>query len=148
MAVAALAVVVVASCGSSGEAGSSGISKAAFIRKANAICEVTQNKLLYKGIRVLRKLSRGRTKEETGDIFVPKWFFPIVEDEIEDVRALGAPSGDEAKIDAILDELQRVLDEDKANPKKFQEEQGEFSLPYRKVERLSKEYGIDACGHP
>lgn len=143
----ALTVAILAGC-DSGDAAGGEIDKAEFVKRANAICEATQMKLLSRGLLVFRRISRGKSKSEAEAIFVPKWLVPVIRAEVEEVRALGAPAGDEAEVDAIFDELESVLDEAEANPTRFNYEQAHFSRPYRTSERLANEYGIWACGHP
>lgn len=141
---------IAAGCGGSSEASAPPIGKAAFIKKANAVCEATQKSVLSEGIPVLRKIehSTGKTGREAEAVYIPQWLVPATESEIEELRALGAPSGDEDRVDAILEALQEVADLAKSDPKKYLYLQANFKHPYKTVEKLATEYGIEPCGQP
>jgi hypothetical protein len=147
--VAALAFGVTA-CGGGGDASTTVIGKAAFVKKANAICEATGEKAISQGLVVLHKIERdsGKSGREAEAIFVPQWFVPTAEAEIDELRSLGAPAGDADRVDAFLTALQEVIDFAKSNPRGYLYAQANFKHPYRKAEKLARDYGIASCGQP
>jgi hypothetical protein len=145
-----LALTSVVGCGGTDQSSASN-NKAAFIHKANAICEATRKALTSsEAFKVLREVKEetGKSGREAEAAFIPKWVVPKAEAEVEEIRSLGAPSGDEDRIEALLSSLEDVLETAKSHPKRYLHEQFTFKHPYRKVEKLATEYGIAACGQP
>jgi hypothetical protein len=133
-------------CGSDdGASGSAQVSKAAFVRQANAVCEAASERIVAKSATAEQN---GKTGPQAGAELVPVILVPAIEEEIEEVRALEMPEGDEAQIEAILDALQEVMDKAKVAPEEFLAVLGAGERPYRKVEKLANAYGIDECAQP
>ena len=71
---------------------------------------------------------------------------PIVENElIAKIDALPTPSGDEAKINAVLNALRRGLSTLSANPESIKAPTGSAKDPFRKAGEVAKAYGL-RCG--
>lgn len=128
--------LLVAGCGDSNsgaDAGSeqvtaSSLSKAAFVAKAQAICNRRLNKVYsYEG-------------EELVDAVLPN--FGAIADEI---RELGAPSGDEAKIQAYVDALESGLDKLDEQQQNGPIKLNQISLPLKPSAKLARQYGISRC---
>src|SRR5204862_2912401 len=66
---------------------------------------------------------------------------PVIQKQIDGVKALGAPAGDSAKVNQILSDAQASLDKVKSNPQAFL--QGD---PFKKANQESTAYGLTACG--
>lgn len=132
--------------GESSTGGESALSKAAFLKKADAICEASQNRIIKKSVVELREaLSEGQPKGEVEANLLATLVIPTLETEVEELRALGAPQGDEAKVSAIVDATQEVVDEANAKPETFLAGKQYRRGHYDKAYELASEYGLTAC---
>jgi hypothetical protein len=113
--VAALSAVVVSGCGSSSKnsssSSSSSITKTDFLAKGNAICRAGDARLNAASA----KLGNNPSKTQIID-YVTKTFLPQIQGDINGIRALGAPKGDEATVSGFLSLAQADLDKIKSNP--------------------------------
>ena len=137
-------VLVAAGCGSSSKSTSTtpAISKAEFLKKGNAICKKGNQQINQVAHKVFpnRKARPSRaqvTKFATGTII------PSVQSQINGVKALGAPKGDEAKVNAIITTAQAALDKAKKDPILLT---GGKHDPFAKSNKLAKAYGLTVCG--
>jgi ABC-type transporter Mla MlaB component len=121
-----------------------------FIKKATAICNHTTAKVDSEGIAALRKVEResGNSERKAKVEYIPEWLVPTLEDELAELRSLGAPSGDEKQIDAVFATLEEVVEKAKTEPEKYLYLQVHAKYPYLKVEELATAYGIPECGQP
>lgn len=143
-----LALLPLVGCGED-DGDSPMISKAVFVKKASAICSETNAKASSEGIKVLRRLeSDGASGQDPEAALVTEWLVPTIQTEIDELRALGTPDGDEERVDAILVALQDVIDRADADPERYLSEQVNFEHPYKEVEKLATAYGISECGQP
>jgi hypothetical protein len=141
-AAAALAVLVAmfaSGCGSSSTSSKTALTKTEFVAKANAICK--------KGNAALAKAAKtqfGGAQPGTSQVaaFGTKTDIPNIEGQITAIEALGAPSGDEAQVKAILDAVHQGLTTVKDDPTLFAQ-QG--NTAFAKANGLSKAYGLDQC---
>jgi hypothetical protein len=134
-----IAALGAAGCGSSSKSSSTpAITKAAFVAKGNAICKDGNRKL-----NAAEGQAFGKTKPSKAEAtsFAKTSFVPIVQGQIDAIRALGAPSGDEATVRKILDTAQKGLDTVKSNPALLAGGPDSFS-DFRK---LAHPYGLTAC---
>jgi len=157
LAVGVAALTAVNGCGGgSGEDQASGeaqtatgpISKAAFIRKATAICDGLTNGLLEKAERQEAEGITQPTGEEAEIEGVRTVLVPSVEGEIDELRELGAPKGDEKKLNAFYSSLEEVMQGAEKNPQRFNSELSNFERPYAEAEKLATAYGIPTCSQP
>jgi hypothetical protein len=120
------------------------IAKAEFIKRANAICEVTLKKITSEAFPVLEKAAKRSDSVQEGaeTSLVSAVMVPGFQAEVEGIRALGAPPGDEDKVDAILDAIQEVVDKGEADPESFG--QG-TEPPYSHAARVAAAYGLASC---
>lgn len=135
MAVALIAV----GCGGSSE--SPEIAKAAFIKRANAICVAIQKKFETEVVAALHSSAEEPSQGSEVTSPIPPILAPNLKAEVDEISALGTPKGDEEKVSAILDAIQEVADNAESDPTKITK-----SLePYGKPEKPANEYGIKAC---
>jgi hypothetical protein len=73
--------------------------------------------------------------------FVKDVAIPGVENELDQIRELGAPARDDDEIQAILNAAREELDKLKANPRLFASKQRAFP----KSGRLAQRYGLRDC---
>jgi hypothetical protein len=131
--------------GSSTDAGSgagspiatSSLSKAQFVEKADEVCNDGSEEL---GSRIpsLQEKKGGPTQEEV----LTKALVPAYQIMADKLHELGAPSGDEEKVEAYLAALQKAIDAVKEkHPSSFPE--GEVF--FRHSNELARSYGIKSC---
>ncbi len=140
----ALAVLVIFSgCGGSDEESTStaavtvkasSITKAQFVKQANAICGNGTSRIA----KVVQKAIVG----DAGIEPVEKAVVPMVNQFVVEIKALGAPEGDEAKVEELLSALQEEADEVEQTPSSSMEE---FAKRFKKSGNLARSYGLTAC---
>jgi hypothetical protein len=143
IAVGFAAALVVAGCGGgkSTSAAQTLPTKAEFVRKAQRICTAAGRKLEAAGATYFTANAGGTEKK-----FIETKVRPVIEkDLIAKIDALPAPSGDEAKINAVLDALRQGLTTLRANPKSIKAPTGSAKDPFRKAGEVAKAYGL-RCG--
>ena len=103
------------------------ISEDDFVAQANQIC-ADGNKELNGG-------------PQDGDIeaFVNDTFIPNIQGQIDAIRALGAPEGQEEQITEFLDDAEDDLDELKDDPTSLSEES------FKEVNQEAAALGLDEC---
>jgi hypothetical protein len=114
--------VCVAGCGSSSSSTSTettaAISKAEFVSKGNAVCvkgekaqEAEINAYIKKHGLENKKPSKAQEAELAETVLVPN-----IQSQINGVKALGAPSGEEQQVSSALELSQQTLEKIEANP--------------------------------
>lgn len=124
--------------------GSSSLSKEEFIAKAGAICTREKTKGLEEmGEYVKQHPATGKAKlEEIGEA-LQTVFLPAVQRQVDQIRALGAPAGDEDEVEAILDALEEAVQEaGQGTPSN-----GSFAKAFASSASLAREYGLAACAY-
>ena len=134
--VASLAFVIAlaAGCGSDDSP-----SKSEFLKQGNAICKKSIkaiNAAARKTFPPDQPPSKAQITKVVKDTLVPE-----VQKQIDGLRDLGAPPGDEDKINAFLDEVQSANDKTKADPTLAVGNQD----PFKKATQFAKAYGLTAC---
>jgi ABC-type lipoprotein release transport system permease subunit len=140
LAAAALLAVgaLAAGCGSSDDSDSStsNLTKAAWIAKADAICQQGNQE-----IEQAAKEQFGNQKPSAADVqqFARGVALLGTQDQVDQIRALGAPSGDEDQVNHILDTVQADIDKAKSAG---DIEQNTFA----DGNALATQYGLKVCG--
>ena len=111
------------------------ITKAEFIAKGNAICEAGNKETEQAG----KELGQNVNEAQLED-FATNTLVPSVQGQIDDVRALGAPAGEEQQVTAFLDAAQAGVDQLKADPAKIKD-----NTLFNDVEQQAKALGLTAC---
>lgn len=122
------------------------ISKAEFIKKADAACKQTDKELEQDFLAFVAKnnidfqkdVPEGQAREMVDSILTP-----AVEREIKVIRALGAPSGDEAQIDALINGLETGLQKAEAEPQIILHE---TDKAFKDSSVAAQRYGLKTCG--
>jgi hypothetical protein len=148
-ATAAAAVLVLCACaangcGSSSSASSSttaaapasAISKSAFVAKANAIC--VKGNAQSKAAQA--KLG-GNPTEEQIVAFVRRVEVPAVQAQINAIRALGAPAGDQATVKKMLDSAQAAVNKVRIVPTILTTGEDVFAS----FAQIAHPYGLTSC---
>jgi hypothetical protein len=134
VALAAVASVgTIVGCGSSSKPA---ITKTAFLKKGNAICAQGNRVTNAAGA----KLGQNPTRAQVIAVVKTK-FVPSIQGSINSIRALGAPSGDQAKVTSMLNLAQADLNKLKSNPLLI----AGNSSPFADFAKVAHPYGLTAC---
>lgn len=148
-ALAALALIV-AGCGGGSDStestSTSSLTKAAFVKQGNAICAKTEKEIIEGVGRFVKEgnplkpkpLTEKQLAEIAERVLVPK-----VRRQIDEIRALGIPSGDEQEVEAFFAAAEEALKETEEDPSLF----GKGGAgPFAEANKLAREYGLTVCG--
>ncbi len=145
---ALVGALLVAGCGGGDDNGDStaSLSKAQFVKQGNAICRKGNAKIETefekfaeeRNLQENKKPSKPVFEEATETILVPG-----ITSQVEEIRALGTPEGDEGEVDEILTGAEEAVEEAEEEPVSFAE--GE-SPKLKEVNRQAREYGLTVCG--
>jgi basic membrane lipoprotein Med (substrate-binding protein (PBP1-ABC) superfamily) len=134
---AAVTVGAVAGCGStSSSSTTAAITKAAFLAKANAICIQSNKRTNTAGA----KLGKNPTQAQIVTTVRTK-FVPSIQTSITQIRALGAPTGDQATVTKILNLAQADLNKVKSNPLLLVGSNAAFA----DFAKIAHPYGLKEC---
>jgi hypothetical protein len=140
LAVAAVVAAVILGCGSDSETTS--LTKAQFLKKANAICTNTSSQLSETFQRTAEETNGGQAGEgvaEKRQAFGEE-ISAGVQTMMDELSELGAPAGDEQKIEEILDAYGRSSEQ-------IEEDVALFltGKALDKPDQLAAAYGIKGC---
>ena len=138
---------VAAGCGgSSDESQTTALTKAEFVKQANAICYETKERSAaaykqYAQTNAVPSSGPGLTAKAAD--LVENVFIPIYDEQIEKISALGTPIGDEKEVDAILTAMQAGVEGAKREPLPFIRE----SAALNRASQLAVAYGLPECSN-
>lgn len=136
-----LLAAVVAGCGGGDSqpttVETSSLTKSQFIKKAEAIC-VNVRKEMGEELQALGT----KTERETLEAGEQSILIPGVETHREKISELGAPRGDEAKVEALLEAMQEAADDAAENPAKSFKQ---FSESFTRFDRMAADFGMEGC---
>ena len=143
MAIAAVA----AGCGSSDDDSTeTALTKQQFIAQADAICK-QGNKEIEEGFESFAEENDIPKNQEPnkaqGKELVETVLVPSIDSQSEEIRALGAPRGDEDEISAMLDSLDEAVEEAEEDPEALFAAKSD---PFGKPNELAQNYGLKVCG--
>lgn len=140
--------LVAAGCGSSSSTSTTAaLTKSQFLKQGNAICNKGNqqiNKVAHQTF-TKKKYPNGPPPKSVQTKFVTDTVIPSVQSQIDGIKALGAPTGDEAQVKAIVDSAQSALDKAKADPTLMLQNNSKND-PFAEANQLTKSYGLTACG--
>jgi hypothetical protein len=140
VATATLVGLVAAGCGSSSSSNSTStaaLTKAEFLVKGNAICKAG-NKVTNAA--ASKAFPNNAKPTEVQVAAYGRIVAPLIQTQINGIRALGAPSGDESAVKGMLDTAQQDLDMVKSNPDLLVK--GDVFANFAKV---AHPYGLTSC---
>jgi hypothetical protein len=114
------------------------LSKADYVGQANAICQQGNEDIAQ------------QAKEQFGDSapsgsdaenFIADVVVPNFEGQLEDLRALSPPKGDEETVAKVYDELESAIEKVRDDPSL-----AVSSDPFTEATRLAHDYGLTGCG--
>jgi hypothetical protein len=134
------AATTTASTGATGATGATGeaLTKQEFIKQADQIC-ASGDKTINEAF---NGLGNGQPSDQEFEQVITDTVVPEVQGEIDGIRALTPPAGDEDAVSAILNAAQGALDEVKDDPSVLQDQQGD---PFQEANQLAKDYGLKEC---
>ena len=141
---AALALTIaVAGCGGGSDDSSSStaaaLSKEEFLAQGNQICAAGNKEIDAASKEVF---SSGQPSQAEIETFLTGTLIPSVQSQVDGIRALGAPAGDEDQVNAILDSAQSAIDAGKADPTTLEGNDD----PFAETNKLANAYGLTECG--
>lgn len=143
-------LLVLNGCGSDGDESSNAsvppLTKAAFTQEANSLCERSRVEAIGRAS-TLAATKTGSKSDLEQKLFLSV-MVPAVHKRLDQVRALGVPTGDEDQVEAILQEVEGIIDTAKDNPERFFREQITHQHPLKKAEEMADRYGISDCVQP
>jgi hypothetical protein len=131
--------------GSSDGAETKQIDKATFVRQANKICQQISGRLAAQ-IASINKREQGEPDYDftkTQIALVSEALVPGLEDELQQIRALGVPKEAKKEAQTLLAAYQKGIDRTKANVKAWIEKEG--YAPYEVAELAAVKLGISEC---
>jgi len=106
-----LLVGALTGCGS-GDSETSSLTKAQFIRRANAVCVKNTPQDIVGPIDdyIHQHGGSGKDKEELTADAVQQTMLPHFQAQVDEIRALGAPEGDKRQVERFLNSMQQAID--------------------------------------
>jgi hypothetical protein len=151
LAIAVGAILLMAGCGGDDEGEDGGtttpatnagaLTKEQYISRGDEICAQGTLRL---GQQVQRDFGGVQPSGEEARQFAEDAVVPNLEQVLEELRALPAPAGDERKVAAIYDALQRGIDQVREDPDLFLEPNSGGA--FDQANRLAQAYGFKQCG--
>jgi hypothetical protein len=134
-----LAAALLAGCGGGDSSTEAAFSKATYVKRANSICRTANHDLeaSAKGV-----FGSQRPSKEELKAFATSFAVPRMEDELVQLRALPAPSGDEQAVNAIYDAAEQGVTKLKQNPGILIANNPQA---FARAKRLARAYGIYVC---
>lgn len=118
------------------------MSKTEFIDRVDSICRQARQQFDREFVSFAARAEAEKAPESQGRAkLIRTVFIPAYENLIQQISALGAPSGDEAQVSEFLNAVQGALDEADANPQVFFSD----SDPFAKAAKLATSYGLSGC---
>lgn len=117
------------------------LTKKQFIKQADKICLVSATTANELAEQYFGDLTVGEQPDAAGLAAFWAEYGPIVQQEIDDIRALREPKADRKKVAKLLAAVQKSLDTITADPSVLLE-----SEPFAKPDRLAQAYGFKVCG--
>jgi ABC-type phosphate/phosphonate transport system substrate-binding protein len=139
---ATLGIAVIATgCGSSKKSASAPtITKAQLLAQGNAICAEGNQKLAALQKALEKSIGSKAPSESQIKSFVTAGYVPVIQGQIDKIKALGAPSGEAAKLTSMLTLAQATLNKVKADPRTLL-----AGRPFAGFARAAHAYGLTSC---
>lgn len=120
--------------------GSSDVEQAGFVKQANAICEANRKRVLVGIQAAVTKAKKIPGAADSANLIVPI-LVSSMQEQIDDLRALAAPDGDQDQVEALLDAYQAWVNKAESNP----EEIVSSSDIYNEARSLASDNGLAVC---
>jgi hypothetical protein len=130
--------------GATGAAGGEPLSKPEFVRRADEICREGDRRIDQEAEDFFGGLEQDPGSAELEE-FASEVVIPNIQQQLDDIRSLTPPEGDEDEVSAILDAAQEGLDELEADPSSI-DEGPDAGGAFAEANRLAQDYGLKECG--
>jgi hypothetical protein len=133
---------VAAGCGGDDSGGGASedapaISKADFIKQANAICTAGNKEIAT----AAQELGNNPSDDDI-ESFATDTLVPNIRGQVEDIRALGFPEADADRLDGLFTKTEGILDDVEDDPASINSPDD----PFQAVNGEVSDYGLTACG--
>lgn len=148
--------LVAAGCGSSddsttgstdgGETSTASLTKPELIKQGDEIC-TTGNEAIEEEAEAFaeeNEIDIEKATTEQQEEVVAQVVAPEIKAQAEEIAALGAPSGDEDEVEAIVTAVEDAAAEAEEDPSLIVEEEG--AGPFQEANELATDYGFKVCG--
>jgi phosphoglycolate phosphatase-like HAD superfamily hydrolase len=136
----AVLVALIAALGCGGSSDSEPLTKAEFGQQGNKICkdaEQARGKIVAK---VIEETDPKGNQEKAQEEVVLK-AIPTYEKAAEEIGDLGAPEGEEEKVENLVEAMEEAAGRAQADPHTAVIS----NAPFREADKLAEELGLDAC---
>jgi hypothetical protein len=142
--VAAVALLLIALASGCGGGGDTQLSKAEFLKQANAICTKAHEKEQAKFAVFLKAHSESHLNpNDNMKALVLIIGVPAIRTQVEELEALRVPTGDAEKIAAIITGIKKGLKEVEDRPLRV----NNGPDPFTESNTLASKYGLKACAN-
>jgi hypothetical protein len=143
-------VLLLFGCGSGdgSSATGDGLTKAEFASRADAICTRAKDEIIENNsVRIRKAAGDPQAREALEYKLVKTAVIPALEDEVAQLKALGAPAGDDGQIEKMLKLIEGAIDEAKTEPETYVggDHYRAGSEHFGDAHRLAVAYGIKNC---
>ena len=139
---ASVGAAAVAGCGGSG---SDPLTKAQFMKQAEAICEKADTAQANELSVALKEDPKAPQTTKGKEELVLQVGLPPIQTEAEELGDLAPPSADEAEVEAIIEGFEEGVEKAEGDPLSVTKPAGN---PFTEVEKLAAKYGFKNCAEP
>lgn len=133
-------LLVVSGCGGGGDS-TTALTRGEFIKQGNQICEKQREKRNTAIAEAIAKIPKGTVMSNKVKKEVMLEITPFYEQMTKELKELGAPEGDEQKVEAIVDSMENASKETRAHLSRAINHSDEYIKP----NELNREYGLEEC---
>lgn len=140
-----VAVLAISGCGGGGGGGegastAAALSKSEYVKEANAICKKSLQEREADANEVAEEIKPGANAGELSKKQLVEAITPSLASMVNELAALPAPSGDESRVEAMMEAYEKGLEE--------VEENGEAAFssePFKTADEKAMKYGLKDC---
>jgi hypothetical protein len=133
------AASLIAGCGDGDETTS--LTKAEFITQANAACKKSDQERNALFLKVGNELDANNVTKKDQERLIFEVLIPPYQKAINEIEALGAPAGDEKKVEEILKAMEGAIEKIESKPLLALTTNAQFA----EANKLSQDYGLKDC---
>ncbi len=122
------------------------LTKAEFIKQGDAICKEGNAEIEagFEDFAEANDIPQNQEPSKTQGVEIVKSVIvPGVKQQAEEIRALGAPEGEEEQVEDLLDSLDAAVAEAEEDPEALFEENSD---PFADANQQATDYGFEVCG--
>jgi hypothetical protein len=121
------------------------LTKEKYIRQSEAICEKADEKQNSELKAYLKKNPKSQSSKAGQEKTIVTIGLPPIEAEVEELKELGPPHGEEAQIGEIIEGIEAAVKKAEEEPGRLLTSSGD---PFKQVGELASKYGFKACATP